>query len=124
VAGGPSSVASPSRLDDDVLGAFVGSRPVRDRSMRPEAERLLREWFTAPDAGSGHGDPVPDPVPDPDADQPSRAAAGATWSAPLRDLVSAVAAVRAQVPVELPGPQAVAEAEVLLSSSRSCARSC
>jgi hypothetical protein len=39
---------------------------------------------------------------------------GAGWSPPLRDLVSAVAAVKAQVPVELPGPQAVAEAKVLV----------
>lgn len=117
-----TSVAAPSELLD-VLGAVGGDRPVRDRSMPAEAERLLREWFAAPEAV----DPDPDPDPDPDAGDGAGAvadvgptghgsgtAAAAAWSAPLRDLVSAVAAVRAQVPVELPGPQAVAEAEVLL----------
>ena len=47
-------------------------------------------------------------------DAPPPDVAAASWSAPLRALVDAVAGVRAQVPTDLPGPQAVAEAEVLL----------
>ena len=120
---------------DDVLGPALGTdRPVRDRAMPAEAERLLREWF-APTAADDASDTLaagPRPgswaeVPrssDAEVDAgpagPRRrtpvadAGAAAAWSAPLRNLVEAVAAVRAQVPVELPGPQAVAEAEVLV----------
>ena len=112
-----------------MLGPVLGVRPVRDRSVSAEAERLLREWFAVPDvplAGSGvvpGVEPdVPDVVPGAEPHAPASPAdpdqaptdATAVWSAPLLDLVLAVAGVRAQVPVELPGPQAVAEAEVLL----------
>ena len=117
-----STATSAAPLFDDVLGPVLGDGPVRDRSMSPEAERLLREWFAAPAAGSRGpgGGPSADPDPGvgpasqtPQVGRPDQTAA-AMWSAPLRELVRAVAAVRAQVPVQLPGPQAVAEAEVLL----------
>jgi len=112
---------------DDLLGAMpLGDRPVRDRSMPADAERLLREWFSSPDAGLDvdTGSPT-GPARSVVADQAEPVTAGpaagppgdlrrAAWSPPLRDLVDAVAAVRAQEPVDLPGPRAVAEAEVLL----------
>jgi hypothetical protein len=43
-----SNEAGPAARVDDVLGGSLGERPVRDRSMSPEAEALLREWFGAP----------------------------------------------------------------------------
>ncbi len=114
--GGPASVVGDV-LVDDVLGGVVGGAPVRDRSMPAEDARLLREWFGAPEDRSAHGDagpvgaPAPAPAPAPDD---RRTAAAAAWSAPLQELVTGVAAVRSQVVTELPGPQAVAEAQVLL----------
>ncbi len=114
------AVPGAPALDDVLGGVPLGDRPVRDRSMSADGERLLRAWFAAPAAAA---DQVRPPTAGPPTGRPPMAGAAAAgpddvppagWSAPLRDLVDAVAAVRAQVPVALPGPQAVAEAELLL----------
>ena len=70
------------------------------------------------DAGARPAD-VPCDAASRPTDVPLDSAAAASWSAPLRALVEAVAGVRAQVPTDLPGPQAVAEAEVLLQQLES-----
>ena len=115
VLGAGEPAAAPSPLDD-VLGPVLGERPVRDRSMSEESVRLLRQWFAAP-AAEPEVSASEGPEDDPEicaSRAPVDDTAAAGWSAPLRDLVGAVAAVRAQVAVDLPGRQAVAEAQVLL----------
>ena len=119
--------AGPTQLDGVLGAALVGDRPVRDRAMAPEAERLLREWFAAPDVGAVVGGvsagaggafaPVSgfDSGASRSGGTPSpRAGPSPAWSAPLRVLVDAGAAVRAPVPAVLLGPEAVAGAQVWL----------
>ena len=133
----PRPPAMPSEMFDDLRpggdSPFLTATRVRrtgtpGRSDRPgagsPAEAEAGAAPAAPDTATETGpvaetrDPVagPDSSAGPDGSPgPDGSAGPVELSGPVGGLVRAVAAVRAQVPAELPGPQALVEASVLLA---------
>ena len=116
--------AMASELFDDLLpGRETAFSRARRATIAAEATAAARAQSSAAAAAAGIADAAPaDAAARPGGAVPTGAAAASelplsagSLSGPVSLLVSAVGALRAQVPAELPGPQALAETGVLLA---------